>query len=129
MSRYRKLLSLGATILCACLVASAQVKEFTKWPAGSSPTEIGNRVAERFLSGGHPNFGRSTPPASITYPEVCTWWGTLTFAQLSHNQDLTNRAIKRFDKLMDEESNMIPKPVHVDATVFGSVPLEIYIQT
>ncbi len=37
--------------------------------------------------------------------------------------------IARFEPLLDKEKRLIPKPNHVDASVFGAVPLEIYIQT
>jgi len=107
----------------------AQQNEFKKWPAGSSPKEIGKRVAERFVSSPHTNSGRSTPPAHITYPETVTWYGALTYAQLSGDKDLTSRLISRFDSFFGEESALVPPPVDVDSTVFGSVPLEIFIQT
>ncbi|MGC2530470.1 MAG: glycoside hydrolase family 88 protein [Candidatus Acidiferrum sp.] len=107
----------------------AQQKEFKKWPAGSSPREIGKRVAERFVSGPHTNFNRSTPPAHITYPESVAWYGALTFAKLSGDKDLTARLISRFDPLFTTESALVPPPVNVDSTIFGSVPLEIYIET
>jgi unsaturated rhamnogalacturonyl hydrolase len=57
-----------------------QPKEFRKWPASSSPQEIGKRVAERLASTPHSNFSRPGPPPFITYPEVATWYGALTFA-------------------------------------------------
>ena len=117
-----------ATLLVVCSSA-AQQKEFSKWPAGSSPKEIGKRVAERFAAGPHTNFNRSTPPAHITYPETVAWYGALTFAQLSGDKDLTSRLIQRFDPLLAAESNLVPQPVNVDSTIFGAVPLEIYIQT
>src|SRR5271163_5251140 len=107
----------------------AQQKEFAKWPAGTSPKEIGKRVAERFVSGPHTNFGRSTPPAHITYPETVAWYGALTFAELSGDKDLTARLVSRFDSLLTNEPTLVPQPVNVDSTVFASVPLEIYIQT
>ena len=107
----------------------AQQKEFTKWPNGSSPKEVGKRVAERFVSGPHTNFGRSTPPAHITYPEDVTWYGALTFAELSGDKDLTARLISRFDALLANEPALVPQPVNVDSTIFASVPLEIYMQT
>jgi rhamnogalacturonyl hydrolase YesR len=66
---------------------------------------------------------------SITYPETCTWYGALTFAKITNDKDLSARLIKRFEPLFGEESKLIPKPTNVDATVFGSVPLEIYLQT
>jgi unsaturated rhamnogalacturonyl hydrolase len=102
---------------------------FTSWPAGSSPQEIGKRVAERFCATPHPNFGHPGPPGSITYPETCTWYGALTFARLTSERGLTDKLIARFDPLFGEESKLIPRPTDVDSTVFGSVPLELYLQT
>ena len=122
----------AAIFLCGMLfpcVCAAQQKEFTKWPAGTSPKEIGQRVAERFVSGPHTNFNRSTPPEHITYPESVAWYGALTFAQLSGDKNLTSRLIARFDPLFAADSALVPPPVHVDNTVFAAVPLEIAIQT
>jgi|GEM_PF-1497641 len=107
----------------------AQQKEFTKWPAGSSPKETGKRVAEHFAAGPHTNFNRSTPPQRTTYPETVAWCGTLTFAELSGDRDLIARLISRFDLLLAAESSLVPLPTHVDYTVFASVPLEIAIET
>jgi len=129
--QYRRLMQ-GAAVAVMILAASLQSlaqKEFKNWPAGTSPQEVGKRVAERFVASPHGNFGRSAPPAHIIYPEVCAWYGSLTFAQLSGDKDLTARLIKRFDPLFAEESNLVPVPDHVDSTVFGTVPLEIYIET
>src|SRR6267142_1660835 len=94
------------------LTCGAQQKEFSKWPAGK-----------------HTNFNRPTPPAHITYPETVAWYGALTLAKLSGDSDLTARLIHRFDPLFAEESSLVPNPVNVDSTIFGAVPLEIYIQT
>jgi unsaturated rhamnogalacturonyl hydrolase len=107
----------------------AQEKEFSKWPAGDLPREIGKRVAERFVSGPHTNFGRSAPPEHITYPEAVAWYGALTFAQASGDKDLTARLIRRFDPLLGSEANLVPPANHVDNTVFGAVPFQIYIET
>lgn len=109
--------------------ANSQLKEFKTWPAGSSPQEIGKRVVERFLVTPHTNFGRPEPTAFITYPESVTWYGALTFAQLSRERDLTTRLIHRFDPLFGDEARLVPEPKHVDLSVFGIVPLQIYIET
>ena len=105
------------------------IKEFENWPKGVSPEEIGKRVAERYANGPHTNFGRPTPPAHITYPETCTWYGSLTFAQLTDDKDLTAKLTARFDPLFGDDSKLIPNPVNVDSTVFGAVPLQLYIET
>src|SRR5258708_9049752 len=108
--------------------ANAQ-KEFSKWPAGTSPKEIGRRVAERFASSPHSlSTGEARQPY-INYPESVTWYGALTFAQLIGDKELSSQLIQRFDPLFDADSKLIPEPKHVDLTVFGAVPLEIYIET
>ena len=120
MATFAALLSVGTT---------HQPEEFTNWPAGTSPSEIGKRVAERFVATPHTNFGKSTPPAQITYPESVAWYGALTFAQVKGEKRLTEQLITRFDPLFGAESGLIPTPTHVDLTVFAAVPLQIYIET
>lgn len=109
--------------------ASKSTVYFRSWPAGSSPAEVGRRVAERYVASPFGNFGRPIPPKSITYPETCTWYGSLTFAQLSGDSDLSTRLVDRFQPLLGERKDLIPVPDHVDLTVFAAVPLELYIQT
>jgi rhamnogalacturonyl hydrolase YesR len=102
------------------------------WPKGSSPVEIGNRIAEKFLKTQHSRSGDThpkTPPTFISYPEVCTWLGGLWFANETKNDDLYKRLEARFAPLFDTERNLQPKPNHVDFCVFGSVPLELYMKT
>ena len=122
----------GAVALIAGCTSTAprgKNAEFDSWPSGSSPLEIGRRVTERFLASPHPNFGRTNPPRSITYPETCTWYGALTFATATGDKEFTKRLIERFEPLFGAETNLIPRPSNVDATVFGAVPLELYLQT
>jgi unsaturated rhamnogalacturonyl hydrolase len=103
--------------------------EFTNWEKGTSPQEVGNIIANRFLTVPHGHGGvNGHTSTSITYPEVCAWYGGLTFAQLTKNTVLRDSLVKRYDKLINEETSMIPTPNHVDYTVFGTVPLEIALQ-
>jgi len=117
------------TVMLLLTHGSLAQKEFKAWPNGASPREVAKRVAERFVATSHTNFGRVTPPKSITYPESVTWYGALTFAQLSGDKQLAAGLTQRFEPLFAEEGELIPRPVNVDSTVFGVVPLEIYIQT
>jgi hypothetical protein len=81
-NQYRKLplLLLAAMIvtLTCPLQAEGQPKEFKKWPAGTSPLEIGKRVADHLVTTPHTNFGRPGPPPQVTYPEVVSWYGALS---------------------------------------------------
>lgn len=117
----------GATTAAA--QSSGASADFDHWPKGTSPKEIGARVANRFLETPHPNFGRPTPPKTITYPEVCTWYGALTFAKESGDKKMVTRLKERFEPLFTTEASLVPVPDHVDYCVFGAVPLELYIQT
>src|SRR6266852_958104 len=115
---------LVAAVVLPILPAAAQTNYFTDWPPGASPAEVGKRVAEHFVTSPHAD------PKHIVYQEVCTWYGALTFAQLSGDKDLSAKLIQRFDPLMTPAgSDLIGKDRHVDFTVFGTVPLELYLQT
>ncbi|HZI53043.1 MAG TPA: glycosyl hydrolase, partial [Chitinophagaceae bacterium] len=109
--------------------SSKEITEFKNWPNGSSPNEIGKRVADRFIATPHTNFNRTTPPRTITYPETCTWYGALAFAKVTNDKKLVEQLAQRFEPLFGSRDTLIPKPDHVDLTVFGSVPLELYMQT
>lgn len=100
-----------------------------EWPDGSNPLEIGRLVANRFVESPYGGYGRTASPTSIAYPEVCTWYGALTFARLSDDSDLQTRLIRRFAPLLAERKDQVPRPNHVDNTVFAAVPLEIYMLT
>jgi len=115
---------LVAGIALLSLAAAAQTNYFTDWPVGTSPQEVGKRVAEHFVTTPHAD------AKHIVYQEVCTWYGALTFAQLSGDKDLSAKLIRRFDPLMTPTgADLIGKDRHVDFTVFGTVPLELYLQT
>jgi unsaturated rhamnogalacturonyl hydrolase len=99
--------------------------DFANWPAGTSPREVGTRVAENFVA--RP-FER--PTGFIIYPEVCAWYGALTLASLTGDTDLRARLVRKFELLLTPEgSSHISPEAHVDFRVFGGVPLEIFRQT
>lgn len=134
MNRTIKCLILGIGIVqmqpIICEAQSKKIKALSEnWPAGTSPQEVGKRIADHFVATPHTNFGRSTPPRVITYPETCTWYGALTFAKQTNDKDLTQKLAQRFEPLLGAQDTLIPTPDHVDYTVFGSVPLELYMQT
>ena len=117
-------------ILCVSFFATAagaqQVPDyFSQWPAGTSPKEVGKLVAEHFVTSPHQY------TETIHYSEVATWYGALTFANLTHDIALQSKLIKKFEPLMPggAEANRIPQRRHVDDSIFGVVPLEIAIET
>lgn len=119
-----------ALLVTGCATAqNAQRNHFTHWPAGTSPAEVGKRVAENFAAR---KFDFETNPRRkyVIYPEACTWYGALKVAKLIGDKDLQERLIRKFDYLLSPEgTNRISPEAHVDFRVFGIVPLEIYMQT
>lgn len=125
MKAFLKLAAL-ALFLATAIPLAAQQDFFSNWPEGRSPQEIGKAVAEHFAGSPHQHM-----PGTIHYSEVGTWYGALTFAQLTHDTELRDKLVKRFDLITPGgvEEALIPKRDHVDDAIFGIVPLEIAIET
>jgi unsaturated rhamnogalacturonyl hydrolase len=116
----------GAAIASASGSPTRKV-DLGPWPAGKSPVEIGRRVVANFIPREH----MLTPQdGTIHYAEGCTWYGALTFAQLAGDRALESTLVKRYDPLLDPvNEKILPKREHVDYSVWGIVPLELFIQT
>src|SRR2546423_10943330 len=129
---FERLTLLSATLTALLLTAAsaaAQSNYFGDWPAGTSPREVGKRVAENFAARRF-EFETNAQRKYVIYPEVCAWYGSLTVAQLTKDEDLRQRLIRKFDPLLTPEgSKRISQEAHVDYRVFGVVPFEIYMQT
>lgn len=129
--KYKQILSFFAG---ACLmVSSLQAQEYnlTKFPKGSTPLEVGNRIANKFIVTPHTRFGNpraEKAPNYITYPDACAWLGALWFGKATKNEPLLDKLKDRFEPLFFTEQKMLPRMNHVDHNVVGAVPLEIYIQ-
>lgn len=114
-------------LLIANSRVTAQSAYFSKWPAGTSPQEIGKRVAENFVA--RKLEYTEAKREYVIYPEVCAWYGSLTVAKLTKDIDLRTRLIQKFDPLLAQDAKRISQEPHVDFRVFGTLPLEIFMQT
>jgi unsaturated rhamnogalacturonyl hydrolase len=120
------ILFLAAAVSPASGETPIQSGGFADWPKGTAPLDVGRRVAERFVGSPHMFW---TEFGTIHYAEVCAWWGALRYARLAGDADLTARLVDRFEPFFGTEERFVPPVNHVDHSVFGAVPLEIYIQT
>ena len=123
---------LSAAAVLALLASGCQsIRQpavFRSWPAGSSPQEVGKRVANNFDAR---QFDFETNPRRqyVIYPEICAWYGSLTVARLIPDDELQSRLVQKFDRFFAEDAKRISPAAHVDYRVFGTVPLEIFLQT
>lgn len=106
---------------------ATQPQCFRHWSAGTSPQEVGRRVAENFLT--RPLEYTQGKREFVIYPEVCAWYGALTVADLTRDADLQTRLINKFTPLLTTDTNRISPSAHVDYRVFGALPLEIFLLT
>jgi unsaturated rhamnogalacturonyl hydrolase len=119
------------------IAADARANYFDKWPPGASPAEVGKRVAENWAARTFEfeqtvtTNGVEKPRREfVIYPEVCAWYGSLTVARLTKDRDLTARLVREFDRFLTPEGDRkVSRQAHVDYSVFGTVPLELYLQT
>jgi len=116
--------TIGLTFACIGCRSVRQPAAFTEWPAGASPREVGHKVATNML----PRWIITRP--SVHYAEDSAWMTALKFAALTKDDALKTALIQRFDPFLTPEGRQrISMTRHVDHTIFGIVPLEIYMQT
>src|ERR1700759_4115910 len=114
-------------LLCGCLLAGSAGfgfgpgDYFHKMPKGVGPAEVGKNLAEHFL----------TSPTQYTktvfYAEAGTWYGALQFAELTHDDALRQKLVERLDPMLPggTATERVPHAHHVDAAIFGIIPLEV----
>src|SRR5215472_197110 len=100
----RRLLLAACLLLSSLGAAVAQENYFSNWPAGYSPEEVGKALAEHFVTSPHQY------TKTIHYSEVASWYGALTFADLTHDDALRQALIKRFETLMPNGAEADHRP-------------------
>lgn len=113
-------------LLLFSIGAAAQSKHFKNWETGTSPQEIGKRAAENWLARSFEY--ESGKRQFVIYPEICTWYGALTVADEIGDKELKTNLVKKFDFFLTAKgSEHISPAAHVDYSIFGVLPLEIYL--
>ena len=112
------------TALAFCWVTPQLSSQQLSIPPEFAPLTLGKALAA--------NFSESSVQGTkvVVYPEVCTWYGSLKFAEASKDKVLLEQLRKRFDDLLAVNNQArVPNTRHVDFEIFGVVPLELYRQT
>ena len=102
----------------------ASAEKAALWPDQANPVSVGRQVVENYLARNY----RTNKTGFIVYPEVCAGFGALRFVSAVQDKELNQKLMARFAPvLLPEHKNLIPPGGHVDLSVFGGVPLEIYL--
>jgi rhamnogalacturonyl hydrolase YesR len=90
------------------------------WPKEADPKAAGARIVDNLLKR-----GPATRPHG--YPEVCAAYGSFRFAEAIGDKQMHDKLMARYGSIADEGSPLTRRrPGHVDATVWGTLPLKIY---
>jgi unsaturated rhamnogalacturonyl hydrolase len=99
---------------------------FQNWPANACPNVVGEKVARNFLLRNY----QTNKAGYVVYPEACTAFGALRFARAAGDRDLLRQLVERYAFFLTPEGQrLVSTNRHVDFSVLGIVPLEIYLDT
>lgn len=105
---------------------------FARWPAGVEPSAVAKRLAENW---DRRAFGFTTNAPGrydsfVHYAEVATWYGALDVSALLRDRMLEQRLIRKFDFFETAGgATRISRESHVDFSIFGAIPLEVFRHT
>ncbi len=109
-------------LLLPSLSLFAQKSELTNFPKGTTPKEVGKRLAYHIVDDRHDLYaGRY-----IHYAEVCTWTGALDYALQVNDKALVKLLQDRFEPFFTREKALLPPMNHVDYNMFGGLALRLY---
>ena len=109
-------------IIAGCVSCNSSKGFFDSFPDEYAPEHVGDKLSQRFLTGKRMLHDGKW----VHYAEVCTWYGSLRFAQVVDNQKLITKLQDRFEPLFTTQKDQLPIMNHVDLNMFGCLPLEFF---
>ncbi len=115
---------LGLNLLVS--IASFSQTKAVFWTEGTSPETIGKKITAELLS--RPSFMmyKSENVVSVHYAEACAGFGAIRLAGILKDTETLAKLSNRYARVLDE--HIVNTADHVDANVYGILPLELYLQ-
>lgn len=105
-------------------------------PASADPVAVGSKISELFLETPPDKYGpkgceRPFKSDSVHYSVVSLWVNALDFARSTKNAGMERRLLAEWEPFKDggAKAHMRSRPYHVDFSIFGAVPYQVYIMT
>ena len=130
----------GLVVASACCTAPKACC-FKDLPANADPALVSRRVSEQFLrtrpesycppgyqGNGYNNKGYGGGK-HVQYSVVSIWVNALECARLRGDKAMEEKLIRLYDDFLPggEKNKCCSRPYHVDDTIFGSIPYQIYL--
>jgi unsaturated rhamnogalacturonyl hydrolase len=100
----------------------AQREGLSSFPKGSTPNEVGKRLAYHFVDSRYDLYAERY----IHYAGICTWNGALDYALKTKDQKLIKLLQEKFEPFFSLDKPLLPPMNHVDYNMFGSLALKLY---
>ncbi len=97
------------------------------WPADKSPERVGSIVTNDLLNRGDFMMYISDHCIAVHYAEACAGFGAARLAGFLHDSVTISRLSERYKRVIDD--SIVNTANHVDANVYGILPMELYMQT
>ena len=103
-----------------------KVEIWSHWLPEEDPANVGRKIAENWLNRPF-EFETKEHRDKVIYPEVCTWFGAMELARLGGAGELISNLVERFERFRGSDVIYISQKRHVDDSIFGVIPLELYL--
>jgi len=114
-------------IFALCIFADCSgIKSLKKSEYIKSPREVGKLVTDDLLSRSEFMMYNTPEVKAVHYAEACTGFGAVRLAGYLNDKKTLNKLADRYSRVIDE--NIQNTANHVDANVYGILPLELFIQ-
>lgn len=123
------LLYLGALLPIALAATGCSGRSiFASLPEGCDPALVGRGITRRFIDKDKPEITTKKGMTYVKYTITSEWANCLEFARVVEDKDMENALIAMFEPFYDsgEKAAFRSHKWHVDYSVFGAVPLQIY---
>ena len=106
------------------LLSSCSEVKNNFWPEDKSPEIISSLLIKDLLS--RPDFMMYNTPnvKAVHYAEVCAAFGASRLADMTDNDSIIDQLVDRYKKVISD--SIINTANHVDANVYGILPLELF---
>lgn len=97
------------------------------WDESTSPETVGRKITEDIFTRDEFMMYVSNHCTAVHYAEACAGFGAARLAGWLKDTDTLTKLSERYMKVI--EGRVVNTANHVDANVYGILPLELYIQT
>ena len=121
-------LAIAVSLLLLGGTACTSQRYFDNWPAGCDPLEVGKGITNRFIAEDKPENTNKSGVTYVHYATTSQWANSMEFARSIGDASMEKALVDMMEPFYDPErkASALPHKWHVDYSVFGAVPLEIY---